>query len=81
MWKTGYAYYYTPIKHYGDALGMVRNHWYKVTLSAITGLGTPVYNPDLIIVPERPVEQDKLNLSAQISILSWNLVNQEVTLQ
>ena len=81
MWKTGYAYYYTPIKHYGDALGMVRNHWYKVTLSAITGLGTPVYNPDLIIVPERPVEQDKLNLSAQISILSWSLVNQEVTLQ
>ena len=81
IWKSGYAYYYTPIKHYGDALGMVRNHWYKVSLKAITGLGTPVYDPSMIIVPERPVEQDKLNLSAQISILSWNLVSQEVTLQ
>lgn len=80
VWTEGYTYYYTNIKHFGDATGMVRNHVYEVTISAITGLGTPVYNPGYIITPEEPEEQEALNIAAQINILSWHVVSQDVSL-
>lgn len=80
IWASGYAYYYTNIKHFGDATGMVRNHVYKVNIEAIKGLGTPVYNPAHIITPELPDEQEALNLSARINVLAWHLVANDVTL-
>jgi hypothetical protein len=45
------------------------------------GFGTPVYNPDHVITPEDPDEQPAANLAAQINILSWSVVSQNVTLQ
>ena len=80
VWTEGYTYYYTNIQHFGSATGMVRNHVYEVTISAITGLGTPVYNPAHIITPEEPEEQEALNIAAQINILSWHVVSQSVSL-
>lgn len=80
VWTEGYTYYYTNIKHFGNATGMVRNHVYKVKIEAITGLGTPVYNPELIITPEEPEEQEALNIAAKINILSWHVVSQDVSL-
>lgn len=80
MWKTGSAYYFKNIEHYGNKTGIVRNHWYEITVSAITGLGTPVYNPEHVIIPEVPVTDDAANLAARINILSWGLVQQNVTL-
>lgn len=86
MWTDGSAYYYTEIKHFGSEgkageFGIVRNHVYDVTLSGVKGFGTPVYDPELVIIPERPEKQEALNLAAQINILSWHLVAQDVTLQ
>ena len=80
MWTEGYTYYYTDIKHYGSTTGIVRNHWYEINLKTITGLGTPVYNPELVIIPEIPEEDDAAYLAAQINILSWALVSQDVNL-
>jgi hypothetical protein len=59
---------------------MVRNHVYDIKIDGITGFGTPVYEPDKIITPEKPEEDVALNLSARINILSWHLVSQNVTL-
>lgn len=81
MWTEGKTYYYTDIKHFGEAIGMVRNHVYDIKLTKIMGFGTPVYNPDHVIIPERPDEQEAANLAAQINILSWHVVSNEVTLQ
>lgn len=81
MWNEGATYYYTNINHFGTATGMVRNHVYDINLKAVMGFGTPVYNPDHVIVPERPVEQETANLAAKINILSWHVVAQEVTLK
>ena len=81
MWLTGYTYYYTDINHFGTAKGMVRNHCYDITIDAITELGTPVYDPKKIITPEPVDPQDELNLAAKINILSWSLVQQNVTLK
>lgn len=77
----GYTYYYLTISHFGTAKGIVRNHCYDIAISSVNGLGTPVYDPSQIITPEKPEDQEALNLAAQINILSWHLVSQEVTLQ
>jgi hypothetical protein len=81
MWEEGMTYYYTTINHIDAAApAIVRNHEYQITVSGVKGFGTPVYDPDQIIIPEPVDPQDALNLAAQINVLSWNVVSQDVTL-
>ena len=80
----GATYYYTPIKHLGDAgklgeYGIVRNHSYQVTIQNIKGFGTPVYNPDQKIDPMIPSD-DNTYLAARINVLSWRVVSSNVDL-
>ena len=80
----GKAYYYVPIKHLGTAgtlgeYGVVRNHFYKITLNGIKGFGTPVYNPDKVIDPTVPC-YDNTYLAARIKVLQWRIVKQDVNL-
>lgn len=82
--KGGMAYYYTTIKHLGEKgklgeYGIVRNHSYQISLNSIKGFGTPVYNPDKIIVPTVPSD-DKTYLAAKINVLSWRVVLSTVNL-
>ena len=82
--KGGMAYYYTTIKHLGEkgklgAYGIVRNHSYQISLNSIKGFGTPVYNPEKIIVPAIP-SNDKTYLAAKINVLSWRVVPSQVDL-
>lgn len=80
----GATYYYTPIKHLGDAgklgeYGIVRNHSYQVTIQNIKGFGTPVYNPDQKIDPMIPSDENTY-LAASIKVLSWRVVSSTVDL-
>ena len=80
----GKAYYYVPVKHLGTAgtlgeYGVVRNHFYKITLNGIKGFGTPVYNPDKVIDPTVP-SYDNTFLAARVQVLQWRIVNQNVSL-
>lgn len=80
----GATYYYTPIKHLGDAgklgeYGIVRNHSYQVTIQNIKGFGTPVYNPDKEIDPMIPSDNNTY-LAASIKVLSWRVVSSNVNL-
>lgn len=86
--KDGRAYYYVPIKHLGstdtnaDAIaeyGIVRNHFYKITLAGIKGFGTPVYDPSKVVVPAVPTYQDTY-LAARVQVLQWRVVNQNASL-
>lgn len=86
--KDGRAYYYVPIKHLGstdanaDAIaeyGIVRNHFYKITLSGIKGFGTPVYDPSKVVVPAVPTYQDTY-LAARVQVLQWRVVTQNASL-
>lgn len=80
IWNEGYTYYYFDIRHLSnnpDApgyYGVVRNHVYKNTITSIVGLGTPVFDPSEIIIPEKPEEEETF-VAAQINILSWRIVN------
>lgn len=83
IWEGGYTYYYIDIKHLGleDSLGeygIVRNHIYDMTINSLAGLGTPVYEPDEVIYPEHP-DDDYTFIGAEINILNWRLVPQNVS--
>lgn len=80
----GATYYYTPIKHLGDAgklgeYGIVRNHSYQVTIQNIKGFGTPVYDPKKEIDPMIPSDENTY-LAASIKVLSWCVVSSKVDL-
>lgn len=95
---TGGAMYYTiPIEHLAASLadaevtdegyyGVVRNHWYRLTINTLVNIGHGVFNPgdgsdedpgDPIIPV---VEPDRYYLAAKINILSWKIVSQNVPL-
>jgi len=88
VWKEGRCYYYVNIDqsslagsevsaHTYD--GVVRNHIYKLTLNSITGLGTPVFDPTIDIIPQKPEkDEDLYYLAATINVLSWKIVTQGV---
>lgn len=80
----GRAYYYVSIKHLGSAnkiaeYGIVRNHFYKITLSGITGFGTPVYDPEKVVDPIVPTYENTY-LAARVQVLQWRVVNQNASL-
>ena len=80
----GRAYYYVPIKHLGGTgelaeYGIVRNHFYKITLSGITGFGTPVYDPEKVVDPIVPTYENTY-LAARVQVLQWRVVNQNASL-
>lgn len=114
----GQTYYFVKIQHNPDyeetKYAVIRNHKYVVTISGITGLGTPVPNPndddptdptnptpdpgtdpdpepdptpdpdpdpdpDQPLDPETPTD-DHSALDAQILIMKYRVVSQDVTL-
>lgn len=83
--KEGKAYYFIPIRHIATNAakvgyyGVVRNHWYQITLNSLTGYGTPVYDDKKIIDPTMPEDQATY-LAAKINVLQWRVVPQEVNL-
>ncbi|MCH5239369.1 MAG: Mfa1 fimbrilin C-terminal domain-containing protein [Muribaculaceae bacterium] len=87
IWNEGYTYYYYTIRHLGNPenektpghFGVVRNHIYNSTVNALSGLGTPVWDPEEDIYPEKP-EHEGNNLSAVIKVLQWRLVTAEYEL-
>ncbi|MBO7291190.1 MAG: Mfa1 fimbrilin C-terminal domain-containing protein, partial [Bacteroidaceae bacterium] len=84
VWN-GMSYYMVDIEHLGNNsitnYGVVRNHSYVITVEGISGLGTPVYDPNNNVTePVDPVETTSF-VSARINVLSWRIVNQNVTLQ
>ena len=86
FWKDGATYYYVPIKQHAkdgandkDVYGIVRNHFYKLNITKVQGLGTAVPDPAQIIDPITPEDSDYY-IAAEINILDWALVEQEVNL-
>jgi hypothetical protein len=80
IWNDGKCYYYTYIKHLNGQNAVIRNHWYQVNVTKVTGLGTPVYDPENnTFDPERP-EDDEWVLGAEIHIQSWRMVSQDYDL-
>lgn len=80
IWTGGDCYYFAPIKHLDNNNSIVRNHWYQVQVTSITGLGTAVYEPKEVVDPVNPSSEDDQQwyLDAKINILSWKLVSNQI---
>ncbi len=92
LYENGETFYYVDVKHLpvGDATqkqgeyGIVRNHIYNVKISSIGGYGSPIYIGDSYIKdPEYPIDptDEGSFVSAEVRVLSWRLVSQEVDIQ
>ena len=84
IYTNGYCYYQIPIEHLSSTnevplYGVVRNHWYQLKVSGVKHIGEPVYNPENPI-PEIPEKDAAHYLAATIHVLSWHVVEQDVTL-
>lgn len=85
IWNGGYTYYYFDVRHLGALnfpgyYGIVRNHIYNAEIKKVASLGTPVYNPNEIIYPEKPDDTSSL-LAAEIRVLLWRIVRKTIVLQ
>lgn len=87
-YKDGQMYYNIPVEHLYEATGkaleegeygVVRNHFYQLTVNSIKRLGHGVYDPDKDIIPDEE-EDPKYYVGARINILSWKVVKQNVEL-
>lgn len=87
VWDQGKTYYYVPIEHsIGSSnteklYGVVRNHYYKINITGVEGLGTPIPpteegGSEEPIDPETPTDEYSY-LAARINVLSWNVVAQD----
>lgn len=83
-YKDGMCYYQVPIKHNQAAddvaYGTVRNHIYELTLSKIAKIGNPVFDEDekLVLIPG---EEKNYYVSAELKILKWRVVTQDVVIE
>lgn len=50
--------------------GTVRNHWYKFSITAINGVGTPVSDPNQWIIPDKYGYNDQI--AVQMDVLRWH---------
>ena len=89
-YKGGLMYYNIPIEHLNPIeanqesvdeanYGVVRNHYYKVTVNTLENVGKGIYDPDEDIVPGDE-DDERYYLGASIQILSWKIVEQGVEL-
>lgn len=83
----GRLYYNIPIRHLRKidngiaktgAYGVVRNHWYEVTITDVKKLGRAVYRPDEHIIPN--TDDTRYMIGSSIKINSWRMVPQNVEL-
>ena len=88
----GKMYYDIPIRHMAPkqdgtphlynigSYGVVRNHWYNVTINSISKPGTPVDDPTIPIIPSDDPEDDASVIAFEIYIIPWHVVDWGVEL-
>ena len=68
--------------------GIVRNHIYSININGIGGYGSPIYigTSNIVTPPEYPYDPgiggggDESYVSAEVQVLSWRLVSQQVNI-
>jgi hypothetical protein len=81
-WNGGKCYFFAQITQLPGTIGVsgvVRNHWYQMTVNSISGLGTPVADPEQAVTPVKPTE-DEWYISTSINVLAWKRSYQGVDL-
>ncbi len=59
--------------------GVVRNHWYQLSINSLANVGKGIWNEQEVIIPD-PTDPISYYIEATLNILSWKMVNQSVSL-
>ena len=93
-YKEGLMYYNIPLEHFNTTAdvtsgtsvtvaeahyGVVRNHFYQVSLTGITGLGVGIFVDSEPIVPQL-TSSSYYHVGARVNILSWKTLSQLVVI-
>lgn len=89
VFVNGLCYYYvnidqTPVTADTNPAkfeGVVRNHIYDLSLTGIKGIGTAVFDPDKVIIPDTPKHDQFSYLAARINVLKWRVVKQNISFE
>lgn len=78
----GLMYYVLPVKQNIDSAtlldknrvstadyGVVRNHWYRLTVNSVNTIGTPVHDPEQPIIPN--IDSEGETLAVQVEVIPW----------
>lgn len=83
-YTAGVSYYTAWVKHnpsgsnmQQDKFGVVRNHWYVLTVESISGLG---YHKPTFEDPKDPDDKAEANIQVAATIKAWTVVKQQVDL-
>lgn len=83
-YTAGVSYYTAWVQHnpngsnmQQDKYGVVRNHWYVLTVNSISGLG---YHKPTFKDPEDPDDKAEANIQVAATIKDWTVVKQSVDL-
>lgn len=83
-YTAGVSYYTAWVKHNPDGsnmqqdkFGVVRNHWYVLTVESISGLG---YHKPTFEDPKDPDDKAEANIQVAATIKAWTVVKQQVNL-
>lgn len=63
-----------------EAYGMVRNQIYRYALKKFIGLGTPIVDPTLEVLPENP-ESSNSYIASKLHVYRWRVISKEANLQ
>ena len=92
FYKEGRTYYFFNVVHNKaytyktdtaeehPLYGVIRNHLYEISLTGVMGLGTPLPQDDSFDVVPQPVVDKNSYIAAEINILKYKEVDQEVVL-
>lgn len=94
-YEGGKMFYTVPVEHLVEIsneelvegnYGVVRNHWYHITVNKIASIGHGVFKPGTgeetgePLIPDDDPKDPTYYLGATINVLSWKVVNQSVNL-
>ncbi len=88
-YNSGLMYYHVPIEHLGLSTttthnfatgdyGVVRNHWYDITINSIASMGRGIAQPTEVIVPIGDNGIQTTAIGASTKIYSWKEYDQTV---
>ncbi len=95
VFYNGSTYYCVPVEHLlgqndsenfvvkeDGQYGIVRNHWYNLTIESISKLGYGVFDPDSDqTFPDPDPKKETWALAAKVNILSWKIVKQNINIK
>ncbi len=87
-YKDGKCFFVVPVQHLGykttpdatGSYGLVRNHFYKISVKSIEGMGKGIANEGDYLLESEFVNDTEYNVSFNVNVVPWTLVEQDINI-